>query len=83
MKEEIFGPVVAICKFKDTKDVIKQANDTTFGLAASVFTSSITRAVAVSNALEAGSVCKYYNVNGITFSKIQYQLINICFFYYI
>ncbi|KAG2222909.1 hypothetical protein INT45_013540 [Circinella minor] len=56
MREEIFGPVVVICKFKDTKDVIKQANDTIFGLAASVFTSNITRAVTVSNALEAGSV---------------------------
>ncbi|KAI9499403.1 aldehyde dehydrogenase domain-containing protein [Zychaea mexicana] len=56
MKEEIFGPVVAICKFKDTSDVIRQANDTPFGLAAAVFTSNITRAVTVSNALEAGSV---------------------------
>ena len=83
MKEEIFGPVVAIAKFKDVDDVIAKANDSIYGLAAGVFTSNITRAIKVSNALEAGSVCKYYNVNGITFSKIQYQLINICFFYYI
>ena len=70
MREEIFGPVVVICKFKDTKDVIKQANDTIFGLAASVFTSNITRAVTVSNALEAGSVCEYQNVNAIIISII-------------
>ncbi|KAG2217141.1 hypothetical protein INT45_004596, partial [Circinella minor] len=56
MKEEIFGPVVAITKFKDEKDVIAQANDTTYGLAAGVFTSSIKRAITVSNALEAGTV---------------------------
>ncbi|KAI9260682.1 aldehyde dehydrogenase domain-containing protein [Phascolomyces articulosus] len=56
MKEEIFGPVVAISKFKDVDDVVAQANDTTYGLAASVFTSNIKRAITVSNALEAGSV---------------------------
>ncbi|KAI9278813.1 aldehyde dehydrogenase domain-containing protein [Phascolomyces articulosus] len=56
MKEEIFGPVVAISKFKDMDDVIAQANNTEFGLAAAVHTSNITRAVRVSNALEAGSV---------------------------
>ncbi|KAI7859600.1 aldehyde dehydrogenase domain-containing protein [Circinella umbellata] len=56
MKEEIFGPVVVISKFKDIDDVIAKANDTTYGLAAGVFTSSITRAVKVSNALEAGTI---------------------------
>ena len=59
MKEEIFGPVVAISKFKDVDDVVAQANDTTYGLAAAVHTSNIARAITVSNALEAGSVCKY------------------------
>ena len=59
MKEEIFGPVVAISKFKDVDDVVAQANDTTYGLAAAVHTSNITRAITISNSLEAGSVCKY------------------------
>ena len=58
MKEEIFGPVAIISKFKDMDDVIAKGNDTTYGLAAGVFTSSITRAVKVSNALEAGTICK-------------------------
>lgn len=40
--------------------MIKLANDTTYGLAAAVFTSSISTAVNVSNQLEAGSVCKYH-----------------------
>ncbi|CDH51792.1 aldehyde dehydrogenase [Lichtheimia corymbifera JMRC:FSU:9682] len=56
LREEIFGPVVAICKFKHEDEVIKLANDTTYGLAAAVFTSSISTAVNVSNQLEAGSV---------------------------
>ncbi|KAI9278812.1 aldehyde dehydrogenase domain-containing protein [Phascolomyces articulosus] len=56
MKEEIFGPVVVISKFKDIDDVIAKANDTTYGLAAGVFTSNISRAVKVSNALEAGTI---------------------------
>ncbi|KAI9244193.1 aldehyde dehydrogenase domain-containing protein [Phascolomyces articulosus] len=56
MKEEIFGPVVAISKFKDVDDVVAQANNTTYGLAAGVFTSNVKRAVTISNALEAGTV---------------------------
>jgi aldehyde dehydrogenase (NAD+) len=35
--EEIFGPVCVLIKFKDEEDVIKQANDTLYGLAAAVF----------------------------------------------
>ena len=60
MKEEIFGPVTAIAKFKDTEEVIAKANNTEYGLGAGIFTSNITRAVKVSNALEAGTVCKFF-----------------------
>ncbi|KAI8141072.1 aldehyde dehydrogenase domain-containing protein [Fennellomyces sp. T-0311] len=63
VKEEIFGPVVVVSKFKDVDDVVAKANDTTYGLAAAVFTSNIRRAITVSNALEAGSVwVNCYNV---------------------
>ncbi|KAI8145573.1 aldehyde dehydrogenase domain-containing protein [Fennellomyces sp. T-0311] len=63
MQEEIFGPVVAIAKFKDVEDVLKMAHDTIYGLAAAVFTSSITRAITMSNELEAGSVwVNCYNI---------------------
>lgn len=58
MREEVFGPVVAISKFKTTEEVIASANDTHYGLGAAVFTGNITTAIKVSNALEAGSVCK-------------------------
>ncbi|KAI9492127.1 aldehyde dehydrogenase domain-containing protein [Zychaea mexicana] len=63
MQEEIFGPVVCISKFTDIDDVVKKAHDTIYGLAAAVFTSNITRAVTLSNELEAGTVwVNCYNI---------------------
>ena len=37
-KEEIFGPVLSIFKFKTTEEVIRRANDTNYGLASMVMT---------------------------------------------
>lgn len=56
MKEEVFGPVVVINTFKTEDEVIGKANDTEFGLYASVFTKDIDRAVRFSKLLEAGTV---------------------------
>ena len=56
VKEEIFGPVGVVIKFKDKDDVIHQANDTVYGLAASVFTKNIDRALRTSQKLRAGSL---------------------------
>lgn len=56
MQEEIFGPVVAIAKFKDVEDVLAKAHDTFYGLAASVHTQNLNTAIEVSNRLQAGSV---------------------------
>ncbi|CAF0970983.1 unnamed protein product [Rotaria sordida] len=55
-REEIFGPVMQILKFKTTDEVIERANDTDYGLAASVFTKDLDKAIVVSNGLRAGSV---------------------------
>ena len=55
MKEEIFGPVVSIAKFKDEDEVVELANDTTYGLAAGIFTKDYERAVRVTSALKAGT----------------------------
>ncbi|KAI9004509.1 putative Iad1-indole-3-acetaldehyde dehydrogenase [Hyaloraphidium curvatum] len=63
MREEIFGPVVAVNTFKDEAEIIKRANDTTYGLAAAVFTKDLNRAIRVSNALQAGTVwVNCYNI---------------------
>ncbi|XP_023364757.1 aldehyde dehydrogenase, cytosolic 2-like [Otolemur garnettii] len=55
-KEEIFGPVQQIMKFKSLDDVIKRANNTHYGLAAGVFTKDLDKAITVSSALQAGMV---------------------------
>jgi len=56
MKEEIFGPVVCINTFTDEDEVLKRANDTEYGLYASLFTRDISRALRIAKKLEAGSV---------------------------
>lgn len=55
-REEIFGPVVVIHKFKDQADLLKQANDSVYGLAAAVFSRDVTRALETANKLQAGTV---------------------------
>ena len=56
MKEEIFGPVVHINTFKTEREALEKANDTEYGLYASVYTEDLSRAMRVSKALEAGAV---------------------------
>jgi aldehyde dehydrogenase (NAD+) len=53
-QEEIFGPVAVVIKFKDEADVIKMANDSTYGLGGAVWTRDINRAIRVSRAIETG-----------------------------
>lgn len=55
-REEIFGPVAAAIPFKDENDAVFQGNDTTYGLAAAVWTRDISRAHRVARALKAGTV---------------------------
>jgi aldehyde dehydrogenase (NAD+) len=56
VKEEIFGPVVVVTKFKDDEDIIKVANNSVYGLAAAVFSRDISRALNIGNKLHAGTV---------------------------
>ncbi|OJD17090.1 aldehyde dehydrogenase [Emergomyces pasteurianus Ep9510] len=56
VKEEIFGPVCSIQKFKDEADAIRIANNTSYGLAAAVHTTNLNTSIRVSNALKAGTV---------------------------
>jgi len=55
-KEEIFGPVQQLLKFKTVDEVVKRANATTYGLAAAIFTKDFDKMVTVSNRLRAGTV---------------------------
>ncbi|SJL11550.1 related to aldehyde dehydrogenase [Armillaria ostoyae] len=63
VQEEIFGPISCIIKFEDEEDVVRQANDTFYGLAAAVFTKDITRALETAHSLKAGTAwINCYNV---------------------
>ena len=53
---QIFGPVQSILKFKTVDEVIKRANDTTYGLAAGVITNDINKALKVISSVKAGSM---------------------------
>jgi aldehyde dehydrogenase (NAD+) len=55
-KEEIFGPVMNILKFKDVDEVIQRGNKTFYGLAAAIWTKDITKAHRLANSLRAGTV---------------------------
>lgn len=56
VKEEIFGPVVTVLKFKTLDEVVKLANDTEYGLAAGVQTTNVNTAHIVARRLRAGTV---------------------------
>ncbi|WP_325099663.1 benzoylformate decarboxylase [Aquamicrobium zhengzhouense] len=60
-QEEIFGPVVSIITFKDEEDAVRKANDSDYGLNASVFAADPERGYAVARRIRSGNV----TVNGM------------------
>ncbi|MCX7797055.1 MAG: NAD-dependent succinate-semialdehyde dehydrogenase [Melioribacter sp.] len=55
-EEEIFGPVASLIKVKDENEALEIANDTKFGLGASIWTNNLERAKNLAKKIEAGSV---------------------------
>jgi aldehyde dehydrogenase (NAD+) len=55
-REEVFGPVLSVIPFSDEEEAIRIANDTEYGLAATVWTSDIKRAMRMTKAIRAGTV---------------------------
>jgi aldehyde dehydrogenase (NAD+) len=55
-REEIFGPVLSVIPAADEKNAVQIANDTTYGLNASVFTNDVDRAYATARQLRSGTV---------------------------
>jgi aldehyde dehydrogenase (NAD+) len=55
-REEIFGPVMSILKFKDIDEVVDRSNRSEYGLAAAVWTRDIGKAHAIANKVRAGTV---------------------------
>lgn len=56
MREEIFGPVIAVTPFDDPEEALAYANDTDYGLAASVWTQDLSSAHRLAAAIRAGTV---------------------------
>ncbi len=63
MREETFGPVAPIMRFKTLDDAIDLANDTEYGLASYIFTNDLTTAIQAAEKLEAGGIG--INVNNV------------------
>jgi aldehyde dehydrogenase (NAD+) len=55
-REEIFGPVLSVLKFKSVDEIIRRSNDTSFGLAAAVWTRDVAKAHRYAKAVRAGTV---------------------------
>jgi 1-pyrroline dehydrogenase len=56
VQDEVFGPVVTVQRFSDEEQAVQWANDVKFGLASSVFTGSIAKAMRVARRLQFGTV---------------------------
>jgi len=70
MHEEPFGPIAALARFDTPDDAIRRANALPFGLAAYVFTQSISTSTRVANALEVGMV--NINHSGMAFPELPF-----------
>lgn len=69
-REEIFGPVTCVIKFKDYEDAIRQANDSEYGLAATIWTKDLKTALDAAHRLEAGFV--QVNQNLVVQANLSY-----------
>jgi acyl-CoA reductase-like NAD-dependent aldehyde dehydrogenase len=69
-KEEIFGPVVVAVKAKDLDEMVRLANDTDYGLAASVWTTNLRTAHSLVPRINAGTV--WFNLHNFVFPSAPY-----------
>ena len=69
-QQEIFGPVVTVLPFDDDDEAVAMANDTTYGLTATTWTTNLSRAHRLAKRLQAGTVtlnCQLVFDHGVPF----------------
>jgi acyl-CoA reductase-like NAD-dependent aldehyde dehydrogenase len=69
MREETFGPTLPIMKVADAEEAIRLANDSPYGLGASVFSKDAARGEAVARRIEAGAVC--VNDSNVNYTALE------------
>jgi acyl-CoA reductase-like NAD-dependent aldehyde dehydrogenase len=69
MREETFGPTLPIMKVADAEEAIRLANDSEYGLGASVFSKDPARGEAVARRIEAGAVC--VNDSNVNYTALE------------
>ena len=70
MREEVFGPIVAVVPFRDEADAIALANDTIYGLSGSIWTRDGGRALRVARAIETGVL----SINSNSSVRVSYAV---------
>jgi len=87
-REEIFGPVAVIMKFKTIDEVVARANDTEYGLGSAIHTTNATTATKVGRELKAGVVwvncygMLLFNFIIVKYCKYQWFLFSRFFFFF-
>jgi acyl-CoA reductase-like NAD-dependent aldehyde dehydrogenase len=70
MREETFGPVLPVMRVADVDEAVRLANDSQYGLQASVWTSDVERGEKIARRLEAGAVC-------VNAAQLNYYALNV------